>query len=1352
MATLVLGAVGSAVGGALLPGGVSLLGTTLSGAALGSALGSVGGAVIDQALLGPLAAGSGQTRIDQGPRLFDLKLGASSEGAPLPRVYGRMRLPGQLIWATRFKEEVIVTTQTTGGGQARGGKNLFDQPSATHSKGETVKTIEYRYYANAAYALCEGEITRVGRIWADGQELDQTNLTIRVYRGDETQVADGLIAGKEGGSDETPAYRGTAYVVFENLPLGPFGNRLPQLNFEVFRAVDDFEQLVRAVTLIPSAGEFVYEDDSVIRIASGQTISENLHTAQGGTDWKVAIGQLEDQLPNVGHVSLVVSWFGTDLRIGHCEIRPGVEVPAKTTQPYAWSVGGLAREEAYVVSAIDGRPAYGGTPADKAVVSAIQDLKARGYGVTFYPFISMDVPEGNALPDPYSGATGQPPYPWRGRITCDPAPGQPGSPDKTAACATQVASFVGSAAPEDFEIAGDTVLYSGPEEWSFRRFILHYAHLCEAAGGVDAFIIGSELRGATTLRSSASTFPFVDALVALASDVRSVLRPGTKITYGADWTEHRGHQPQDGTGDVYFHLDQLWASSAIDAVGIDVYWPLSDWRDGEAHLDHEAGWRSIYDLDYLRGNIRGGEGFDWYYPAAGATGNEASAERIAQERSPITDGAYGKPWIYKPKAIKEWWQNHHYDRPGGVESGTHTAWVPESKPIWFTEVGCPAVDKGSNQPNVFIDPKSSESFAPFFSRGVRDDLIQRRYLAAIYTFFDPSHEDYVADSNPVSGAYGGRMVDIDRIYAYTWDARPYPAFPYALSVWADGGNWELGHWLTGRVGGGALAAIVRQILEDYGFTRYEVSQLYGFLDGFIIDRIMSAREALQPLSLAYLFDARESGGLIQFAHRGLIGSLASIAPDDLVETEAEAPLYTITRGQETELPLSAKITYIDASQDYAQAAVEARKLGVRSDRVAGAELPIAMNQAAAQAIAEGWLADAWAARERASFALPPSLIALEPGDVVTLAAGMRSYAFRITETRDAACKSAEARSVEPFSFDALPVPQRQRPVDVVTVYGPTQGVFLDLPLIRGDEAPQTGYVTANADPWPGAVAVYRSPATSGYELNTIVGARPVLGRTAFGFYSGPLYRCDRSNVLRVVLDFGELASVTEEALLNGANYAAIENESGAWELIQFQTATLVAPATYDLSILLRGQGGTEGAMRDPVAAGARFILINSAVTPVDLKPDEIGLMLNYKFGPASESLDAPSYGSAAHAFQGLGLRPLSPVHLQGKRNPSNGDWTFVWTRRTRVGGDSWEGLEVPLGEESERYRLEILDAPGGDALRTVEVTEPSFLYTAAMQTADFGSTQWNVPIRVAQVSPSYGPGVPAEQLTYDYQH
>jgi hypothetical protein len=144
------------------------------------------------------------------------------------------------------------------------------------------------------------------------------------------------------------------------------------------------------------------------------------------------------------------------------------------------------------------------------------------------------------------------------------APGQPGSPDKTAAAADEVAAFVGTAAAGDFLVSGDGVIYSGPDEWSFRRFILHYANLCQVAGGVDAFLIGSEMRGLTTARSSASAYPFVAELVDLASDVRTVLGGDTKISYGADWSEYFGHHPADGSGDVCFHLDPLWTSDDVD--------------------------------------------------------------------------------------------------------------------------------------------------------------------------------------------------------------------------------------------------------------------------------------------------------------------------------------------------------------------------------------------------------------------------------------------------------------------------------------------------------------------------------------------------------------------------------------------------------------------------------------------------------------------------------------------------------------------------------------------------------------------------------------------------------------------
>ncbi len=87
------------------------------------------------------------------------------------------------------------------------------------------------------------------------------------------------------------------------------------------------------------------------------------------------------------------------------------------------------------------------------------------------------------------------------------------------------------------------------------------------------------------MRSGASSYPAVAELVDLAADARAILGAGTAISYAADWSEYFGHHPQDGSGDVFFHLDPLWADDNIDFVGIDNYMPLSDWRDGLDHLD-----------------------------------------------------------------------------------------------------------------------------------------------------------------------------------------------------------------------------------------------------------------------------------------------------------------------------------------------------------------------------------------------------------------------------------------------------------------------------------------------------------------------------------------------------------------------------------------------------------------------------------------------------------------------------------------------------------------------------------------------------------------------------------------------
>ena len=217
-----------------------------------------------------------------------------------------------------------------------------------------------------------------------------------------------------------------------------------------------------------------------------------------------------------------------------------------------------------------------------------------------------------------------------------------------------------------------------------------------------------------------------------------------------------------------------------------------------------------------------------------------------------------------------------------------------------------------------------------------------------------------------------------------------------------------------------------------------------------------------------------------------------------------------------------------------------------------------------------------------------------------------------------------------------------------------------------------------------------------------------------------------------------LTSCTLLQLLAGRNVAAVRNADGEWEVIQFQTATLIAPGTYELSGLLRGQGGSEFAMRPAVAAGARFVLLNTAVARVDLAASEIRLPYSWRYGPATRDIGDASYAVAAHTFQGLGLKPLSPVHVRASR--AGGDVTIAWMRRTRIGGDSWETPDVPLGEDAESYEVDILD--GASVVRTLTASTPGVVYAAAEQTADFGSAQPAYDIRVYQLSASYGRGTP----------
>ncbi|MEQ8480008.1 MAG: glycoside hydrolase/phage tail family protein [Hoeflea sp.] len=1265
MATILLQVAGAALGGIFGP----------VGTAIGSAVGATVGGILDSSLID-------SSRTIRGRGLSGARIPSADEGTPVLKVHGTMRIAGTMIWATRFEETVTR--------QRQGGKG----------RGPTVES--YSYHANFALGLCEGPIASIRRIWADGRELDLETIDMRVYRGTATQLPDPLIEAKQG-SGRAPAWRGLAYVVFERLPLDGFGNRIPALQFEVVRPVGALEEAIEAVALIPGSTEHGYATTPVretMGVGAQRLINRNMR--QTATDWSQSIDELQALCPNLKSVALVSAWFADDLRAGHCRFRPGVEVRHRAGETRPWKVGEENRISAHLVSAKDGGPAYGGTPDDSSVIEAITDLKARGLKVTLYPFLLMDIPADNELPAP-DGSPAQPAYPWRGRITASPAPGLPESPDGTLAMRDEITALCGSTAVSDLAVAAGTVTWLGGDA-GYRRFLLHHAALANAAGGVDGFVIGSEMRGLTRLRDGDGGFPFVDELMLLAEDVRSILGPDTTLTYAADWTEFAGYRPDDGSGDMHFNLDPLWAHPEIGAIGIDNYMPLSDWRDTDTISGNPDGARFANDSRAMGEAIEGGEGYDWYY--ADKSG------RDLRERLPISDGLAGKDWVYRIKDLRGWWENPHHDRVGGIESATPSPWVPRSKPFWFTELGCPAVDKGANRPNVFPDPKSSESSLPWYSSGGRDDLAQRAFLDAhLGHWSGPRNAD--------------AMVSRDHIYLWSWDARPFPAFPLTGTVWSDGQNWRTGHWLTGRLGTLSVRDLIAAVLTDAGFTEFDAECVDGVLTGHVISNPLSPRSVLAPLLEAFCIDVREGPRGLVFVSRP--GAASAPAEISVVAEPDEGALFEETRGEISEFANEAVILFADPLSDHAAASARSRRLEGETLRQRDLALSVAVEPGSARAAADRWLQDHRLQRRRLRFSLPPQNAELQPGDSVRFERDdAPAGRFRVLRIEDGDLRRVEAVAhADALATTADWTLPSSGQGDISAHFAP-EVAFVDLPVLSGGDETAWARAGGLATPWR-RIAISSSPEAEGYVPRIVLDAPSRLGTlTAALPPGGSEGRIDRRLAIELDLAFGGLSSVSRLALLNGANAAAVRSDSGSWEVVQFEDAEELAAGRWRLSNLLRGQGGTDDAMRAGASPGARFVLLDGAVQPLGLAPEEAGRALNWIAEPAGGQAD----GATPTAFAGgeRALMPLSPVHFGARREPAG--VTFEWIRRGRLQADSWTPAEIADDEGFERYRAEILS--GGQVVRTVEVGEPRWLYAAAEEVADFATPQNELTLRVAQ--------------------
>jgi len=268
MATVVLTAVGAVFGGPV-----------------GAAIGLAAGIAIDSELA--------QQGTREGPRLGDLRVQTSRYGSAIPKLFGRTRVSGTVIWST----DLIETRGLQSNGKGKG------------------NTANYSYSASFAVVLSARQVLRVERIWADGNLLRgsagdfKTATGFRLLTGSEDQSLDPLIAGAEG-IGVTPAYRGRAIAVFEDFQLAAYGNRIPSLSFEVIAD----EGALSATNLIGELTDGAVTGDSADVVNGIAVTGDSIRAVASalGEALPLSLRDNGEVLELVGHNSVARSLVGED--------------------------------------------------------------------------------------------------------------------------------------------------------------------------------------------------------------------------------------------------------------------------------------------------------------------------------------------------------------------------------------------------------------------------------------------------------------------------------------------------------------------------------------------------------------------------------------------------------------------------------------------------------------------------------------------------------------------------------------------------------------------------------------------------------------------------------------------------------------------------------------------------------------------------------------------------------------------------------------------------------------------------------------------------------------------------------
>lgn len=289
-------------------------------------------------------------------------------------------------------------------------------------------------------------------------------------------------------------------------------------------------------------------------------------------------------------------------------------------------------------------------------------------------------------------------------------------------------------------------------------------------------------------------------------------------------------------------------------------------------------------------------------------------------------------------------------------------------------------------------------------------------------------------------------------------------------------------------------------------------------------------------------------------------------------------------------------------------------------------------------------------------------------------------------------------------------------------------------LLSAFELPWDGYGDADvamifaapsshSDGWTGA-ALYAEDMGELRYLRSTGARRSIIGNLLHDLEPSATPLLDRNSRIEVSLasaDFA-LSSTNVFGLAEGRNRALLGGE-----VIQFMEARTTGPATWELSMLLRGRGGTEPAASTLHAAGQAFVLLDESPLQIETLPGRIAAI-----GLADEE---PTIAEVANA--GLGRQPPCPVHPRSAI-ASDGALRLAWIRRAR-GAWKWSDTsEVPLVEREQRYLVGF--GPVEEPNEVWETSEPHISFTAEqvaeLRASHAGDAFWVKQIGTWSLSPA----------------